>query len=107
MSLLTLPAHFDGEKICLDEPYRLTPSAKLMVVILPEQVKESWPSTDLRCDDLPELYSAGLRTRGKTSQVFKTCEVSVQSHPFLHASLPFEKIFRWGAIAPQTPQRIK
>ena len=58
MSLLTLPAHFDGEKICLDEPYRLRPSAKLMVVILSEQEREPWPSTDLRCGDLPELFAA-------------------------------------------------
>ena len=57
MSLLTLPAHFDGEKICLDEPYRLRPSAKLMVVILPEQERELWPSTALRCGDLQELFA--------------------------------------------------
>ena len=32
---LTLPAHFDGVNIRLDEPYTLTPDTKLLVTILP------------------------------------------------------------------------
>ncbi len=37
MPIVTLPAHFDGERICLDEPFDLKPEAKLMVTILPKQ----------------------------------------------------------------------
>ncbi|MBN2543087.1 hypothetical protein JXI42_09515 [bacterium] len=36
MKAKTIPGHFDGEKICLDEPYNLEPDAKLIVVILPK-----------------------------------------------------------------------
>ncbi len=46
MSMITLPAHFDGEKICLDEPFALEPNTKLIVTILPKQVldneREDW-----------------------------------------------------------------
>ncbi|MBI3599519.1 MAG: hypothetical protein HY097_02625 [Nitrospinae bacterium] len=37
MPIVTLPAHFDGERICLDEPFDLKPEAKLIVTILPKQ----------------------------------------------------------------------
>jgi len=36
MKTVTLKAHFDGEKICLDEPYQLEQEAKLMVIVLPK-----------------------------------------------------------------------
>ncbi|MFZ5516644.1 MAG: hypothetical protein ACOY90_08395 [Candidatus Zhuqueibacterota bacterium] len=35
MKTITLPAHFDGKKICLDEPFDLEPNTKLIVTILP------------------------------------------------------------------------
>ncbi len=48
MSLIALPAHFDGKKIQLDEPYQLKPNAKLIITILPEGIIEdehkSWLS---------------------------------------------------------------
>ncbi|MBI4708517.1 MAG: hypothetical protein HY761_11450 [Candidatus Omnitrophica bacterium] len=37
MSILTLPAHFDGNRICLDEPFGLQPNTNLIVTILPRQ----------------------------------------------------------------------
>ncbi len=37
MPIVTLPAHFDGKKICLDEPFPLKPNTKLIVTILPKQ----------------------------------------------------------------------
>ncbi|MBF0200359.1 MAG: hypothetical protein HQK66_03425 [Desulfamplus sp.] len=37
MMLITLPAHFDGKKICLDEPFNLLPNTKLIVTIIPEE----------------------------------------------------------------------
>ncbi len=37
MNTITLRAHFDGEQICLDDPFELKPDAKLIVTILPEE----------------------------------------------------------------------
>lgn len=37
MNTITLRAHFDGEKICLDESFELKPDAKLIITILPEE----------------------------------------------------------------------
>ena len=46
MSVITLPAHFDGERIRLDEPYDLKPDTKLLVTVLPEEQedeeREAW-----------------------------------------------------------------
>lgn len=36
MNAVTLPAHFDGEKILLDDTYPLQPNTRLLVTILPE-----------------------------------------------------------------------
>jgi len=35
LSLVALPAHFDGKRICLDEPFALKRDTKLIVTILP------------------------------------------------------------------------
>jgi hypothetical protein len=39
-------AHFDGEKICLDEPCKLEPDTQLLVTVLPkgenEDDREGW-----------------------------------------------------------------
>lgn len=55
MPLTILPAHFDGEKICLDEPYSLRPNLKLMIVVLSEQRDDKKPSS-VRLGDLPEIF---------------------------------------------------
>ena len=34
MSSVILKAHFDGKKICLDDPYPLAPNAKLLVTVV-------------------------------------------------------------------------
>ena len=41
MPFVTLPAHFDGERICLDEPFDLETDAKLIVTILPKQESDN------------------------------------------------------------------
>ena len=39
----TFPAHFDGERILLDEPVELEPNAKLLVTVLPKDIeREEW-----------------------------------------------------------------
>ncbi len=47
MHALTLPAHFDGKQILLDEPFELEPNAKLIVTVLSKQKRadderEAW-----------------------------------------------------------------
>jgi len=37
METTTLPAHFDGNRIQLDEPFEMEPDTKLTVTILPKQ----------------------------------------------------------------------
>ena len=37
MPIISLSAHFDGKRICLDEPFDLEPDAKLIVTVPPEQ----------------------------------------------------------------------
>ena len=36
MSLVAVYAHFDGERIHLDEPYQLEPETQLLVIVLPK-----------------------------------------------------------------------
>ena len=40
MPIITLPAHFDGERICLDEPFDLELDAKLIITILPTDERD-------------------------------------------------------------------
>jgi len=44
METVSVPAHFDGERILLDEPIELEPDTKLIVTVLPKQdaERESW-----------------------------------------------------------------
>lgn len=53
MNPITLRAHFDGEKIVLDEPAHLQPNTKLIVTVLPttkrngesveiDEAREAW-----------------------------------------------------------------
>jgi hypothetical protein len=37
MDAVTLRAHFDGQKICLDEPFEMEPDTELIVTVLPMQ----------------------------------------------------------------------
>ncbi|HEX8845576.1 MAG TPA: hypothetical protein VF791_13070 [Pyrinomonadaceae bacterium] len=44
MDTISIPAHFDGERILLDEPVELEPNTRLIVTVLPNQdaEHESW-----------------------------------------------------------------
>jgi hypothetical protein len=50
-TVVTLRAHFDGERIHLDEPYALRPGAKLLVAVLsvaePDD-REAWQALSAR-----------------------------------------------------------
>ncbi len=44
MNSISIPAHFDGERILLDEPFELEPDTKLIVTVIPKHdaERESW-----------------------------------------------------------------
>ena len=44
MDFVSIPAHFDGQQILLDEPCELEPNTKLLVTVLPnhDSDQESW-----------------------------------------------------------------
>ena len=44
MKTVSIPAHFDGKHILLDEPVKMEPNTKLMVTILPQNdaEREAW-----------------------------------------------------------------
>jgi hypothetical protein len=41
MSAITLKAHYDGKKICLDEPFELQTDSKLIVTVVPDDSAEA------------------------------------------------------------------
>lgn len=59
MDAIILPAHFDGEQIRLDEPYKLEPNTQLLITILPKQQtdeeQEAWLHLSKMC--LSNAYS--------------------------------------------------
>jgi hypothetical protein len=50
MKTITLRAHFDGQSIRLDEPFRLAPDTPLAVTILPKESDSdlAWPALSAR-----------------------------------------------------------
>jgi hypothetical protein len=63
METVTLRAHFDGERILLDQPFELEPDMKLIVTVLPrilDEEREDWARLALESleraygDDEPE-----------------------------------------------------
>ncbi len=55
MRTITLPAHFDGDRIVLDEPFEFEPNAKLIITVLPPQHQ-----SDAERDDWANLAMQGL-----------------------------------------------
>ena len=56
MDPISIPAHFDGQQILLDEPCELERNAKLIVTVLPNHhsERESW--LRLSADQLQHAY---------------------------------------------------
>lgn len=52
MQTISLPAHFDGERILLDEPFPIEPNARLLIMVLPKADEER--------DDWLRLSAQGL-----------------------------------------------
>jgi hypothetical protein len=59
MNPITLKAHFDGEKIVLDEPAQLQPDMQLIVSVLPK-AKNGEAESDETHDDWLQISAAGL-----------------------------------------------
>lgn len=57
MPALALKAHFDGKQILLDEPYQLSPSARLMILVMPENSDDTQGAPiDLAAASLNRAY---------------------------------------------------
>ena len=56
MNPISIPAHFDGRQILLDEPCELEPNARLIVTVLPnhDSERESWAR--LSAEGLQQAY---------------------------------------------------
>lgn len=69
MPTVSLPAHFDGERIVLDEPYELPPNVPLVVTVLPvdDPERRAWHEAGARAlaraygDDEPDYTLDDLR----------------------------------------------
>ena len=71
MPAVTLKAHFDGQRIQLDEPFEIPPNSPLMVTVLAradtDQTAAGWPVIGREAlarafgDDEPEYTAADLR----------------------------------------------
>lgn len=74
MNTISIPAHFDGKHILLDEPYSLEPNARLLVTVLPEQdeEREDWlrlseqPLAEAYSDDEPEYPLSSIRKKSES-----------------------------------------
>ena len=73
MNVVTLKAHYDGEKICLDEPVNYAPNTPLLVAILQAgddaEERAGWAALAKRAlaraygDDEPDYPSDLVRER--------------------------------------------
>ena len=68
MKAVALTAHFDGEKVQLDEPFQLDANARLVVVVLPpDDERQAWSRfsagqlAKAYGDNEPEYTAADLR----------------------------------------------
>ena len=71
MPIVTLKAHFDGERILLDEPFDLPAHAPLMIAVLPlatESERAQWAQAAAAglaraySDDEPEYSPADIKS---------------------------------------------
>ena len=61
MEAITLQAHFDGDRILLDEPFELEQDAQLIVTVIPKPLgdeDEHWDWQSLSLKGLQKAYGA-------------------------------------------------
>ncbi|MCX7098263.1 MAG: hypothetical protein NTV43_10220 [Methylococcales bacterium] len=57
MPSITLKAHYDGQRILLDEPFNLPVNAALMVTVLSDANNENDPWLNIAIKGLSDAYS--------------------------------------------------
>jgi hypothetical protein len=57
MPAITLKAHYDGQRILLDEPFNLPVNASLMITVLADANNENEPWVNTALQGLSEAYS--------------------------------------------------
>lgn len=56
MDPISIPAHFDGQQILLDEPFELEPNSKLIVTVVGNHDSERASWMQLSADALSRAY---------------------------------------------------
>lgn len=57
MPTITLKAHYDGQRILLDEPFNLPVNASLMITVLPNTNNENDSWLNIAINGLSDAYS--------------------------------------------------
>ena len=57
MPTVSLKAHYDGERVVIDEPFDLAPNAPLLVTVLSDGDRSEW--TSLATQSLAKAYGEG------------------------------------------------
>ena len=57
MQTVTIRAHFDGERILLDEPFEMEPNTQLLITVLPETDAEREDWLHVSAERLEAAYS--------------------------------------------------
>ena len=69
MDTISIPAHFDGERILLDEPVELEPNTRLIVTVLPNHDAERAAWSRLSGERLEDAY--GEEEEGYSADLIK------------------------------------
>jgi hypothetical protein len=93
MSLISLPAHFDGQFIQLDEPFKLEPNTKLIVTVLPKADSEQEAGLQRSMEQLGKAHSDEEDDSGASVQAaIKRAQQLVRQYVPEHHSLSEELI---------------
>jgi predicted metal-dependent hydrolase len=84
MNIITLRAHFDGEQIVLDEPFklRLKPNTRLIVTVLPEpESDQEIEENDKERQAWLQMSMKGLENAYSEDEVEYTLDLIKESNP--------------------------
>lgn len=75
MAIMTIPAHFDGKHILLDEPCILEPDSRLLVTVLPR------PEAGDEREDWLQLSALGLVAAYADDEVEYASDLIKEANP--------------------------
>ncbi|MFQ5638630.1 MAG: hypothetical protein ACE5IR_11615 [bacterium] len=84
MNIITLRAHFDGEQIVLDEPFklRLKPNTRLIVTVLPEpESEQEIEENDKERQAWLQMSMKGLENAYSEDEVEYSLDLIKESNP--------------------------